>query len=123
MARTLKQFLRDVTKKPPVMMPYVAAAHVLWLLWTVVTCMSASAGILWLQALWMAAYTVCWIAACDLRRWGAIGYVLLTVANTCIYLGVKNVYDRDLYASNLFILDALFSFYLIVFFRRITRKA
>ena len=104
------------------MMPYVAAAHVLWLLWTVWTCLSASIGVLWLQALWMAAYTICWVAACDLRKWGAIGYVLLTVANTSIYLGVKNVYDRDLYASNLFILDALFSFYLIVFFRRITRK-
>jgi hypothetical protein len=113
-ARSLVQFLRDVAKKPPVMMPFIAAAHLFWLLWTI--------WMLWLQVGWMLGYTIFWIAACDLRRWGAIGYILLTVLNTSIFLGVKSIYTRDIYTSNLFILDALFSFYLVFFYRRITRK-
>jgi len=121
-ARTLTQFVRDVFKKPPVIMPYVALAHIFWLLWTVWMCVTGSFALLWLQVGWMIAYTVCWVAACDLRRWGAVGYILLTVLNTTIFLVVKSVYTRDIYTSNLFLLDALFSFYLVFFYRRITRK-
>lgn len=122
MARSLVQFLRDVAKKPPVMMPFIAAAHLFWLLWTIWMCATGSFAMLWLQVGWMLGYTIFWIAACDLRRWGAIGYILLTVLNTSIFLGVKSIYTRDIYTSNLFILDALFSFYLVFFYRRITRK-
>lgn len=118
MGRTFKQFLVDVAKKPPVLMPFVAAAHLLWLLFTVRSCISVPLGIGWLQALWMLGYFVCWLAACDLRRWGAIGYVVLTITNTSIYLLQKNVFQRELYTSSLFLLDALFSFYLIFYFRR-----
>jgi len=104
------------------MMPYVALAHVFWLLWTLWMCITGSSTVLWLQAAWMLAYAIFWIAACDLRRWGAISYILITILNTCIFLVVKNVYTRDIYTSNLFLLDALFSFYLVFFYRRITRR-
>jgi len=115
--RTLKQFVVDVTKKPPIVMPFVAAAHVLWLLWTLSN-LRLPIGIGWLQAVWMVAYAVCWIAACDLRKWGAIGYILLAVTNCALFLLVKNAYNRDMFMSSLFLLDVLFSFYLLFFFKR-----
>lgn len=117
--RSFSSFLKDVTRKPPHMMPFVALAHVLWLLWTIWGLRYISvASIEWVQALWLIGYTVTWIAACDLRKWGALGYMLLTLLNVCLFLLLKNINDRELYMSNLFILDGLFSFFLLFFYKR-----
>lgn len=119
----MKQFLADVAGKPPVVMPFAAVVHVLWLSWTVWTCMAGPMGLAWLQVAWMLSYTVCWVAACDARKWGIFGYVLLTLVNTALHAGVKSIYQREMYTSSLFLVDVLFSFYLVLFFRRITGGA
>lgn len=117
--RAPKQILIDLVRKPPMIMPMIAIAHILWLVWTVWGNRLLPFGsIEWLQALWLVAYTVFWLAACDLKRWGAIGYLLLSVGNITIYLLVKDVYMRQMYLSNLFIVDVLFSFFLMFSFKK-----
>jgi hypothetical protein len=116
--RDLKTFVTDVARKPPMIMPYVGAAHLLWLVWTIVQCARLPFGIEWMQLLWMAGYAVSWIAACDLKKWGALVYMGLTITNAVIFLAVKNVYLRDVYMSSIFLIDGIFSFYLLFFFKR-----
>jgi hypothetical protein len=117
--RTFKNFVRDVATKPPVVMPFVGLAHVLWLVWAIWQNRFVPLhGVEWLQVLWMLAYTVSWIAACDLKKWGALCYILLTMLNVCLFLIMKNSYDRSVYTSNLFLLDGMFSFYLLLFYKR-----
>jgi hypothetical protein len=117
--RNFKTFVTDVARKPPQIMPFVAIAHVLWLVYTIwgLRYISVS-SIEWLQVLWLLAYTTCWVAACDLRRWGALTYILLTLANTSLYLLLHTVYEREAYMSSLFLLDGMFSFYLLLFYKR-----
>ncbi len=100
-------------------MPFVALTHVLWLIYTIWGLRYISvASIEWLQVLWLLAYTTSWIAACDLRRWGAFTYIVLTLINTSLYLLMHTVYEREAYMSSLFILDGIFSFYLLLFYKR-----
>lgn len=116
--RSFKGFVTDVARKPPVVMPYVALVHVLWLLWTIGQSVQMPFGIQWLQVIWMLVYTTAWVAACDLKKWGAIIYILLSITNTAIFLLAKDIYSRDMYTSNLFVIDGLFSFYLLLYFKK-----
>ncbi len=117
--RSFSAFVKDVARKPPLMMPFVAAAHVVWLLWTIWGVRYLPfGGVEWIQVLWMLGYTITWIAACDLRKWGALTYLLLTLLNVCLFLVLKNINQRELYMSNLFLLDGLFSFYLLFFYKK-----
>lgn len=101
-------------------MPYVGIAHLLWLVWTIVQCARLPFGVEWLQLVWMAGYAVTWIAACDLKKWGAMAYMGLTITNAIIFLAVKDIYLRDVYMSSIFLIDGIFSFYLLFFFKRFT---
>ena len=66
----------------------------------------------------MAGYTLFWLAACDLRKWGAMGYIILTLINASIYLAIRNgKVPRDL-MSNMFLLDGLFSVFLVFYYKR-----
>ena len=76
-------------------------------------------GVEWLQVAWMAGYTFFWIAICDLRKWAAFGYIALTLLNIALFFSLKSVYDKDVYSSSLFLVDALFSFFILVFFKRL----
>jgi len=119
--RSVKEFVTDIVRKPPILFPLVALAHVVWLLWTIWNDRSAPfGGIEWLQVLWLLGYTICWITASDFRKWGAIGYMLLTMVNITLFLTVKNYTNRDLYMSNMFLLDGVFSFFLLFYFKRFT---
>jgi hypothetical protein len=112
--RNIKTLITDIVRKPPLLMPFVAGAHLLGLFWVVWGLRAVPIGnIEWLQAVWMLAYAICWLAACDLRQWGATGYILLSVINVVLYVFIKNPNNRDLYVSNLFILDVLFSLFLL----------
>jgi len=66
----------------------------------------------------MLGYTVFWIATCDHRRWGAWGYIALTMLNGILFLTIKNVTDRELYMSPLFLFDDMFCVLLLVFYKR-----
>ncbi len=106
--------------KPPVVMPLVAMAHVVALVYTLVTAVQLGAGAAWywLQPLWLLLYTVCWLGACCLRKWGMYTYLLLTIINSVSHIAIKDLYWKDVVSSNLFLVDILFSFFLIIYFKR-----
>lgn len=116
--RGFKGFITDVARKPPIIMPLVAVAHVLGLMWIIFHTNAGNIEMQWLQIVWMVAYTASWIAACDLRKWGAFSYIVLTLVNVTLYLTVKNFYDRDFYMSNLFLIDGMFSFFLLFYYKQ-----
>ena len=117
--RSLKEFTIDIVRKPPILFPLVGLFHVLWLLWTIWDDRGEPIDIAWLQILWLAGYTFFWIAACDLRRWGAIGYFVLSLADVSLYLAARNHKIDQVYISNLFLLDCLFSFFLLVYYKKL----
>jgi hypothetical protein len=99
--------------------PLVGLFHVLWLLWTIWDDRyTPFLGIEWLQVLWIMGFTAFWTAACDLRKWGALGYIFLTLLDAALYLGVRNNMFPELYISNMFLLDGLFSFFLLFYYKK-----
>lgn len=117
--RTSKEFLSDIIRKPPMLFPLVGLFHILWLLWTIWDDRHVPfPGIEWLQVLWIMAYTFFWLAACDMRKWGAFGYIVLTILDTSLYLAARNHKVSELYMSNLFLIDGLFSFFLLFYYKR-----
>jgi hypothetical protein len=116
--RSLKEFIVDLVRKPPILFPLVGLFHILWLFWTIWDDrFLAFPGIEWLQVLWMIGYTVCWLAVCDLRKWGALGYIALTVLNVALHFAVKNGKVSELYMSNLFLVDGIFSLFLVFYYK------
>ena len=117
--RSFKEFFTDVIKKPPILFPLIGLFHILWLLWTIWDDHHIPfPGIVWLEVLWMIGYTTFWIAACDFRKWGASGYIFLTLLNAALYLAIMNgKVSRD-YLSNMFLLDGLFSVFLVFYYKR-----
>jgi hypothetical protein len=67
----------------------------------------------------MICYTFFWFAACDLRRWGAVGYILLTIINGSLSIAARNGKLPIDYCSNMFELDALFSIVLLFYYKRL----
>ncbi len=117
--RSFKELVIDMVRRPPILFPAVGLFHVLWLLWTIWDDRSLHfPGIEWLQVLWLAGYTLFWLAACDFRKWGATGYIILTLINASIYLAVRNSKLSVLYMSNMFLLDGLFSVFLVFYYKR-----
>ena len=118
--RSLKQLTTDLIKKPPILFPLVGLFHILWLLWTIWDDRSVPfPSIAWLEVVWMAGYITFWLAICDMRKWGALGYILLTIVNTSLYLAIRQHKIPQDYMSNMFELDALFSFFALFYYKRL----
>jgi hypothetical protein len=97
----------------------VGAFHLLWVLWVIVDLKDTGIGMHELVRLgWLIGATVFWIAACDLRKWGAGGYLLLTIVNLILFITLKSGVEKSLYMSRLFVLDDIFSFFLLFFYKR-----
>ena len=116
--RSFKQFTTDIVRKPPMLFPLVALFHVLWFLWTIYDDRHEPLDIAWLQVLWLTGFTLFWIATCDLRKWGAIGYFALTLIDAVLYFAARNHVADQLYLSNMFLLDGLFSFFLLFYYKK-----
>ncbi len=109
----------DLVKKPPMLFPLVGLFHVvltLYIIWS--DHYLPFPGIEWLGALWLLAYTVFWIAACDLRRWGALGYICLTIVDAAVYLAIYNHKLNQIYESPMLVIAALFSVFLLFYFKK-----
>jgi len=117
--RSFKEFSIDIVKKPPVSFPVIGLFHLLWLLYTVWSDRHEPfPDLVWLEVVWMAGYTFFWVAACDLRKWGAMGYIFLTLINACVYLAARNGRVSRDYVSDMFLLDGLFSVFLVFYYKR-----
>lgn len=109
---------KDLVTKPPVVFPLVALFHIILLLISLVTLIQVPAFDTGLSFLWMVGYTAFWLGAMALRKWGAMGYILVTAANIVTWYAIKDPLYKELYKSNLFLIDLIFSFFLILYYRR-----
>jgi hypothetical protein len=116
--RDLKTFFTDIVKKPPILFPLVGLFHILMLGWVIWDDRFLSfPGIEWLQVLWLVGYTVCWIAICDLRKWGAIGYIALTAVNVALQFAVRSGKVSWIYTSNLELIDVFLCLFLFLYYK------
>lgn len=117
--RNFKTLITDLARKPPILFPLVGLFHVLWLLWLLWSDRNEPfPDIVWLGVLWIAAFTICWLAACDLRRWGAIGYFVLTLLDMSLYFASVNGKHTGDYLSNITLINGLLSIFLLFYYKR-----
>lgn len=117
--RDIKTFARDIIKKPPAIFPWVALFHfviLVYQLWLYSDMPFPSLS--WLQPAWLLAYSIAWLFACDMRKWAALLYLGLTMLNLSLYLGFLNMAKQDLYSSPIYLIDVLFSFFILFFYKR-----
>ena len=116
--RTLKIFFSDIFQKPPVLFPLVALFHIVCLLASLWSLVQLPSSATYIAATWMGAYTFFWIGVTDLRKWGAIGYIGTTVVSIVVwYMAYANGH-KALDGSPLFIIDILFCFFVLFYFKR-----
>jgi len=117
--RNFKEVIIDIGRKAPILFPLVGGFHLLWLGWTIWTNRTEQfPSIIWLGHLWMLGYTIFWLAACDLKKWGALGYLFLTLLNSSLYLAQLNGKIATDYISSIPLIDGLFSFFLFFYYKR-----
>ena len=117
--RSFKELTVDLVRKPPMLFPLVALFHILMLLYIIWDDHEVPFSfLLWVQVFWMAAYTLFWLAACDLRKWGALGYFALTLISAAVYFAARNNKIDHYYVSNIFLIDGLFSFFLLFYYKK-----
>jgi len=115
--RDIKTFFRDLIKKPPQLFPLVALFHIAMLIYAVFADIGNPDMTVQIQVYWMLAYTIFWLFVCDMRKWAAIGYLLLTVTNLVLNIPLRTTAYSG-YGSHMFILDVLFSFFLLFYYKR-----
>lgn len=116
--RNAKTFFKDIATKLPVVFPLVAFFHVVLFIWTLRSLAMAPATTTEISTLWMLAYTACWVATADARKWGAMGYIIVTVGSILIYLTATERSTWITYESPIFILDILFCFFIMFYYKR-----
>jgi len=116
--RTIREFTIDIVRKPPIAFPLIGLFHLLLLLWVFWSDRTEPfPNVVWLEAVWMIAYTTFWIAACDMRKWGALGYIVLTVFSMAIFFAARyNKIPQD-YVNNMHFFDVLFSMLLLYYYK------
>ncbi len=124
--RDIGIFVRDIIKKAPKPFPYIAIFHVLVGLLVLLINWGDPIEIFFIDIVWIIAFTICWLYICDLRKWAAIGYILLTVANIVLYIypSLTHMAEMEMidwqssYVSVMLVPGLLFSFFVLFFFRR-----
>lgn len=100
------------------MFPLVALFHVAMLLYSIWNASSEPlSSIIWLQPLWMVGYTISWLFVCDMKKWAAYTYIALALIDLILFA----THQTD-YTSALFLMDIVFAFFILVYFRRFSNK-
>jgi hypothetical protein len=109
-------FIKRIIKKPPFIFPWVALFHLFMLLFTVWSnILSPFPSSDWIEVGWILGLTTSWIFVCDLKKWAAISYVLLAVANTALHYLLPSMVAT--YTFSFFEPTLLFSFFILFYFR------
>lgn len=77
--------------------------------------------IYWFRPVIMFLYFIFWTGTCLARKWGALGFIVLTVVNVSFHLFGPDIIMKRALGDLLFIpipVNLLFSFLLLFFFRR-----
>lgn len=108
-------FVERFIKKPPVLFPLVALFHIGLLVFSIYNASTEPlSSLIWLQPLWMLAYTFAWLFVCDMKRWAAYAYIGVTTLSLLLHFLAKN----ELYHSDLFLLDAIFAMIVMAYIKR-----
>lgn len=102
-----------------IIFPALAVGHFLWLLWTIWDYRAEPLpSAIWTQVAWLAAYTLAWMLAWKGLRVGAWSYIGLTSLNLLLRFFLQDESARIFYTDALFPFDILFSFFLLLYYRR-----
>ncbi len=111
----MNSFVERFIKKPPTLFPLVALFHIALLAYSIFNAWGEPfSSSIWIQPLWMAAYTFVWLFVCDMKRWAAYTYIGITTANLAVHFIDSSRY----YESSLFLIDVLFSMILMAYIKR-----
>lgn len=114
-----KNFFRRILSKPPFIFPWVALFHLLMLI--IITAGNTEFSFpseAWIAPFWLLLFTISWIFVCDLRRWAALLYILLTMLNLILHFSLKYQSEVFVYTAPFFLIYILFSFFILVYFRK-----
>lgn len=129
----MKSFLQNFFVKPPVIFPLVACFLLfLSLSEAYLSLFSAEvAGFYKLRPIIMIAMTIFWIGATFFKKWGALGFVVLTVISLAAYFYIDALEIKTIFGNILMLqlpidegrsvpipLSALFSFIALFFYGR-----
>lgn len=67
----------------------------------------------------MLGYTTFWVAATAMKKWGALGYILITIVNVIIHYSIHDHAQLELYGSTFYLIDIVFCFFLLVYYRKL----
>lgn len=118
-----KGFLYNFFRRPPVFFPLIALFHLGLTVSEALNYIGNDEVYMtyWLIPVVLLLYTVLWSGATMYKKWGAIGYVMLTVANVSLhFFAPPSIYKQAL-GDILFIpvpVNLVFSFLLLFYFRR-----
>lgn len=113
-------FLQRFIQKPPVLFPLVALFHIAMLGYGLYSYSTEPfPSLIWVQPLWLLLYTFSWVFVCDMKRWAAIAYVLLTVLNLSLRFLLTSSIDINNFTDALFPADILFSFLALFYYRQL----
>ena len=108
-----------VAARTPVIFPAVAATHFVWLLWTIWDFRGEPfPSPLWAIVLWHCGYTLAWALAWKGLRIGAWAYLGLTSLNLVLRFVLADRGALNAYTDALFPFDILFSFFLLLYYKR-----
>lgn len=108
-------FVERFIKKPPVVFPLVALFHIGLLVFSIYNASTEPlSSLIWLQPLWMLAYTITWLFICDMKRWAAYAYICVTTLSLLLHFLIK----EELYHSSLFLIDAIFAMIVMAYIKR-----
>ena len=105
--------------RTPVIFPALAVGHLMWLLWTIWDFRTQPfPSPIWTTVAWLVAYTLAWMLAWKGLRIGAWAYLALTSANILLRYLLKDESALKFYTDALFPFDVLFSFFLLLYYKR-----
>ena len=116
-------FIASTWKASPMAFPYIGIFHIFCWIWVLWGLRGIHFGVPELISMGsITAFSAAWLAIVGLKKWGAFVYLLLTLADVGCYVLLHNPYERTLYVSAIFPIDAIFCFFILFYFKRFTQK-
>lgn len=95
--------------------PLVALFHIAMLVYSIYNASTEPlSSPIWLQPLWMLAYTIPWVFICSMKKWAAYTYIAVTTISLGVHFFVKN----DIYNSSLFMTDVILAMIVMAYIKK-----
>ena len=112
-------FFNRIIRRQPVLFP-IAAGFLL--LMTIIAAASLYPTPLlqrdWLRPLAMLLFSLVWLFVCDMRKWAATAFILLTMLSLALQYFSPADSPGRIFGSGMFPLDMILSVFVLVYFKR-----